>query len=457
MRARAASGTIDAMPLSPLGLAVASLAFALVACSGGSSSAPSAAKPACDARTQLLGVCPGVATLAVCAGVSCTDGVVCTATVNVDAPDRLSSSAAAATPGTCLVLRPGSYPAVTLPAGVSLLGKSSTDVRIDGIVATAGSSATFRGLGVGTGGIAVTGPGAVTIDRVTITGATGPGLWLVGTDASVVASSIVDGASFGVAADCSGACTAASAKLSMQSVLVHGNKLVGVWSSGYALDLRGSEVSTTGRAALEFGRGLELIGGGTIAASNVLVADNADVGILVDKTSGTLGPDLGVVRNVRGVQIQGTPDAGLTLKGFEIRDNEGISVGLDRGAKSVIIETGLIASTKGWMIPAAGGGTANCGEGILWLGGSSASVADSVTIESSARRPVIIDGTSKGSFAGSFGGGDETLGVIIQTGDAAAPDPGLSIAGGIHQEVHTGKDALPVAAAVEAAGRPTGR
>jgi hypothetical protein len=154
-------------------------------------------------------------------------------------------------------------------------------------------------------------------------------------------------------------------------------------------------------------------------------------------------------RNVRGIQLQGIPAGGGLLEDFAVIDNKALGIGIANGSKGLIVQGGLVASTKQLEVPVDVGGLDVVGDGINWLGGSEVTVASSVKIQGSARRPVIIDATSTGKFEGTLGGGDETTGLIVQGGLSASMPSGLTINGSIKTDVLTKDQSMPVAVAVD--------
>src|SRR5262245_12092315 len=87
-------------------LVAIALAKALAGCGGG-----------CPEGQQAGGICAGVPAEPVCGEEACTEGVACSATIEVDSAAALASAASSAAAGACIVLKPGSYPAVALPGG----------------------------------------------------------------------------------------------------------------------------------------------------------------------------------------------------------------------------------------------------------------------------------------------------------------------------------------------------
>lgn len=397
--------------------------------------------PTCDDRVKTAGACPGVTSAPIT-----TDGIACTQAIAMANASDLEANLAKATAGACVLLAEGSYGAVSLPAGVSLVGKGAGKTSVEGIVTKGvAAGATIRGLSVGTGGIAVSERGTLTIEQVKISGATSFGVHAVQTSVTVRDSSIFNGATTGVVASCRGAdCATSRPKLTLVRTWAYGNKRVGVLANGFDVVLDTVEVSHTKPSSFLYGRGLEVSGGGGLVAHKLVANDNEDVGVFVEAGAVDI-VGLTVARNVRGIQLQAIPAAGGKLQDFAILDNKALGLGIDKGSKGLIVQGGRVASTSAMTVPVDVGGMQQVGDGINWLDGSEVTVAATVRVEGSARRPVIIEANAKGKFEGTLAGGDDALGLIVQGGLVAAMPETLTVAAGVKTDVLTRENALPVA------------
>ncbi len=379
------------------------------------------AAPVCDSASLVDGECPGVSASAVlCDAPTCTDGVACASTRVASSQQELDAATAAAVAGDCIALEGGSFGSVTLPPGVSLLGRGPGASGVQGIVIVGGRAATIRGVTVGQGGIAATDVATLTIDHVFVgpTASKTPGISLIDSGVALSATTVSGAAGYGVALDCDKACPASGGALSatFTGVSVQGATDVGIWARGYGVQIRGAEISAT--HGTMFGRGLEVDGGGSLDAAALAVHDNTDVGILVDGSSVQLD-GVAVARNLRGVQLQATPAARPSkLANFQIVDNRGVGIGIDGGAQGIVIVGGRVAGTTLERLPTAAGGVAPIGDGLVWLGGSSAEVDSSVAFGGSARAGVVIDASSSGTFGGTVDGSNAT-GIVIVGGKSA--------------------------------------
>ncbi|MGZ6095856.1 MAG: hypothetical protein ACXWUG_27695 [Polyangiales bacterium] len=419
------------------------LALALLA--GCSSKKDDAPVVTCDDRAKVDGVCPGVSSAAVG-----TDGVACSSQISVASAGELSDKASSATAGSCLVLEPGTYGAVTLPAGVSLLGKGSSGTTVDGVTLTGGTTATIRGIAVGAGGIIATGKGDLTVDRVLVSHATNHGINVTDTNLTVLTSTIEYSGKFGLAlgSSCTMACTERP-KLVIKGVFVREAHGVGIWAHGADVILAGVQVDTTRAQQFLYGRGLEVAAepenGQTcsITASSFAVLHGDEVGVFVDGCSADFSGFLSS-QNIRGMQLQNIPDGGAKVQDFTMEANKALGLGISK-SKGIIVQGGRIASTVALRVPVDVGGVQEVGDGLNWLE-SDVNVGATVTIENSARQGVIIDSTSTGKFDGVLGGGDEAKGIIVQGGlTAGGVQDGLNISGSVKTEVLTKDKAVPVA------------
>lgn len=400
------------------GLWVSSL-FALTVASSGCGSDDEIPAPPKPCPYTLDGQCVGVPVAPVCGDPTCTGSVACSSVVTVSDASALAGAAASASSGTCLALAPGSYGAVVLGAGVSLLGRGADFVTVQGIEATAATGATVRGVTVGAGGVAIHGAGAFTVDAVRVGGATGDGITADGgvelsvRDSEVlsaagvalradgaagvaVESFVVDGtAGPGVAVLCADGC-ACTATASIERTLVRDASHVGMFLRGVAATLDAVDIGGTQVDGLEpsSGGGLVVAGCADVTASHMNVHDNAFFGILVDSAAahlGSPGEENGIIihANVLGVWFQG--DAGGEVGGADISANQGVGLGASGQTKGIIIHASQIRDTTKKVLVVFGGGSEEVGDGLLWTDGAQVEV-DDLVLSNSARQPVLIDG-----------------------------------------------------------------
>ncbi len=443
--------------------AAALLAAALLSCSS-KKDATSPAAPSCDERVKVSGVCPGVPASPVCADSKCTQGAACTRTIDVGDSAALKAAASSATSGTCIAVAPGSYDGVVhLAAGVSLLGSNASTTSVEGVDCAVESTSTalVRGLTVQAGGLyaqqpgraAGTAAGALVVDQIIVKDANEGGIRAIDVSLTVTASTIEGGAAtavYGILGQCVDGkpCVAPQPSVVLRRVRVHDVPEIGVWLRGVSATLEGVTIESV-RVVGHYSRGLEVDSSAQVTGSALAVTDTQEVAVLVDGASADLS-DFIVTRNLRGVQLQATPLTPATkLSNFEISKCAGASLGLHNAAQGIIIQGGLVASTGKTSLVTGFGASEIMGDGLQWMGGSSATIDKTVTFQANARFGAIIDASATGVFDAKLGGGDEITGIIIQGGTVATPPAGLTTGAGLAVHVELGQK-YPVAAAIVA-------
>lgn len=412
-----------------------------------------AAEPAaCPDGDEIAGQCAGTPQAPVCEDDACTAGVDCTRTVTVSDDASLGSAASAAAAGTCIVLRPGAhYGAVSLPGGVSLLGKLADSVTVGGVSIGPGKGAVVRGVSVGSGGIHVQGAQGARIESVRVSGAEAAGIDVTeGSSVTVRTSTIEGGARHGITA-------ADGAVVTIERTIIEGNQGPGLWSACSAdcgcmdqpmITVRGSILRDNHiGGVVVFASALSIedtdilrthpgddwsygMGGGgltaatcsSVTAASVRVTDNQSYGVLIDDSAATLGGVAGaqsveVSRNVIGFWAQNISKSGpqtVTLDHAKLEDNVGVGIGVDKDSMGLIICKSAVSGTSLSSLYVVEGGSQDVGDGLLWLGGSSMAI-DGLSLSGSARASVLIDGAASGSMTSvTLGGGDENKGIVQQ-------------------------------------------
>jgi len=187
------------------------------------------------------------------------------------------------------------------------------------------------------------------IAGLTIEASTNRGINITGVGTSVVASGVRvadvdpaddDGSGFGIRLS-----TDASLELS-DSVVERATGSALLIQNGADAVLRGVELLDTRRFRdTVFGRGLEMYGGSTLDAEDLSIRDAVGIGILVGG-----GDDTVTTAEVRGLSVTGTsrpdrrsaravevaPGGRLTLRGADVRSNEGIGLRI-HGPDAVLV------------------------------------------------------------------------------------------------------------------------
>lgn len=407
---------------------------------------------ACPEENVIRGACAGVPSGDVCSNERCTEGVTCASVIDVASDDELTSAAQTASRGACIAVRPGRYGAVTVPGGVSLLGRSAAAVEIEGIVLKAGDGAVVRGLRVGREGVTVQGATGVRIDSVRVVGDSAykhDGVMLEpGSSITIVASEIANVGHVGVFATdadvtlersiisgsqrgalqiqgqgCDERCSCTSRPaLDVKSSILRDNHIIGVSLRGATASLESVDVIRTREGGVfetgKFGGGISAAEcSGVVGARQVRVTDSVSFGILVDSSTAMLGDkeegdSIEISRNTLGLWIQNVrqPDSddcamhhdegcNVTLHNGKLDGNFGVGIGVTGESRGIILCRSAITATELWRLPVFGEddvpGINNVGDGVDWLGGSEVRI-DELTFSGNARQSLLLDGPVQG-------------------------------------------------------------
>ena len=368
--------------------------------------------------------------------------------VEVDSNDALSEELADAPSGTCLALASGSYSAVALPSGVSLVGDSQGSVTLAGV--ELGPSSLLANVTVAGGGVVVAaGAGGARMSGVLVSGSTGDAL-VIGEAASVTLESVIvqGAAGYGIRAfdvaglsasdttidttagpglwlQCGGGCDcAAPPAVSLAGVSVRGASRVGASFVGVKANLEGLEVTDVAPGAgSEVGLPVALSASGCafLEGHSVHIADtdpfDSAHGILLDGAGAKLGLDasqgIAVEGSVGGIWLQNITEAlPVELSHATLKGNRGVGVGLGGSSVGIIIHFFEVTDTILDSVPVKKGDATSIekvGDGVVWLSGAQAKI-DQLTVGSSSRASVLIDG--------AVGGGSSLAHVTLQGGDA---------------------------------------
>jgi len=438
----------------------------------GDETAPPAA--GCAPENQIGGVCAGVPSGPICKESICTTGVSCAKVVTVTNDSQLQQATSTAGPGTCIALQAGSYGDATLPAAVSLLGVGANLVNVTR-VDVQGSGGVVQGVTVGSGGVRVDGSGGppVRIEKVRVIASGADGLRVeqggivevrhteiaqstrygvsaFGAGSVSVHDSIVSGGKGpGLWAECAEGCLCvAPVVLDLQNVVVRDNKIVGLAVVGANATLKNVDITgNTVASGFQPGSGLSASKCSNLTATGLRVLDNSNFGILIDDSSASLGASGGkdgveVSRNLMGLWMQniGASNAGAQgkLENVTILENAGVGLGLDGSSKGIIIYGTEIRETSSIALPVLVGGVSagskEVGDGVNWLHGSQAQI-DGLTVSSSARQSVLIDG--------EVASGSSIANVVLEQGDDAKGILQQNLpSGGVQPHVQTGAPPL---------------
>lgn len=429
------------------------LGAVLVSLLGGCSDEDPTAVTGCPEEDKVGDVCAGVPAAPVCDSDTCTAGVSCATTVPVDGDAALASAIAGASAAACITLAPGSYGAVTLPGGVSLLGRAAADVTVAGVKLAAGQGATIRGLSIGQGGLEIDGATGVRIESVRVSGSAIAGVTAAaGSSGTIVTSTIAgsarhgitlaDGADIhvestivegsqgpGIWAACSGDCDACSAppQLSVQSSIVRDNHIGGIALFGTTATFNGVYILRTKPGGpvwhhYEGGGGLSVASCSTLTATALRVQDSAKFGVFIDNSGADIGTeampgfDVDISRNVVGFWVQHTLRP-VSLNAAMVEGNVGVSIGVGPGVGDpdaapgervgIVICRSAIQNTAMAQLPVLDAfgdpsGQGEVGDGLTWLNvskdgfGPSTVTMQGVEFSGNARVSMLIDGATQG-------------------------------------------------------------
>lgn len=446
---------------------VVALAFAPLGCGG--EEKPDPEPSTCPAGDEIRGVCAGVPADALCEGQSCTDGVDCASVKSASDDASLGEALSSATPGTCIALAPGDYGPVTLPGGVSLLGRSAAEVTIGGLLVQAGGDSVVRGLAIDavdgvyldpdatahleavrvtasqTSGIQISNGASMVLRNSAVAGGAWTGIRVVEGGSALVEASILEGnAGPGLSAACASECGCpAPPDVTLRHTIVRDNHVGGVLLFGAtalleSVDIQGTLVGDDVAFGLG-GGGLSAAGCAHLTAKDLHVEDNASFGILLDASDAMIGDPLGdpaiqVKGNAIGVWAQHISKSApqtVTLDGLTVEESAGVGIGAAGDAVGLIICRSAVKKTKLASLLVEGGGSKEVGDGLLWLGATEIAI-DGLTLDGNARASVVIDGEASGSMANvTLTGGDEEKGIVQQ-----------SYAGGSQPQIGAGTPAI---------------
>lgn len=455
---------VDSRLLRPLLALTSTLAFAsLLGCAGDAEPPVEAPVVACTSGNEVAGACAGVPQGAVCAGTYCAEGLSCSTVINAADDAAVAAALASAQAGSCVALAPGSYGDISLPGGVSLVGKGASEVQVKSVVVgVGGQGAVVRGITVTGGGIVVNGSDSQIVSS-RVDGSSGVGVEVAaGASVKIVQSEVVGSGTYGVRAFDTGAVTVegsiisgsqgpgiwaqcaagcdclAMPQVSITRTILRDNKIIGASLVGVAATVTDVDVRDNSEGAnFEASGGVSISGCSTATASGLRVIDNSSFGVLIDNSSATISSTGGgkqgieVSRNFMGVWVQHVTDTQeVKLDGMTVDKNQAVGLGASGQSRGIICWNSAITGTQKTSIPVLKGGVASAedvGDGISWLEGSQMAL-DNITLSANSRASVLINGnTASGSSISNItlSGGDEALGIVQQNVPASPQSPSV--------------------------------
>jgi hypothetical protein len=412
----------------------------------------------CGAEDKQGGVCRGIPATGACNEDASTENISCSTTIDVADDDALSAAVNGASVGTCILLDEGSYGSVTLPAGVSLIGRCASAVQVDTVSMAGGQGAVLRGIEIGKGGLVIDGAAGVRLESVRVNGSTGNGISVKSGSSVTISDSTItssgrygivgkDGVSLmierslvtgnegsGIIMHCSAECAACMARpnLAITDSIIQDNHVGGI--DVFTTDMTMNNVDI--RGTLPGASFLPFEGGGNLSvaacsilleARNVRLENAHSYGALVDASLASFGhvddPEgsVAIRGNNIGLWVQNGADGSISeMNGGRFENNHGVSLGIKGQTQAWIFRRSKIMNTSEVVIPTAAGGSEPMGHGIVWRDKASVKIED-VWICASARVPLLIDGpiNTMGSLASevtnlTLTDGDEITGIWQQ-------------------------------------------
>jgi hypothetical protein len=338
-------------------------------------------------------------------------------------PDSLTAALKTAQPGSCVLVVTQTYSGnFIVPQGVTLASADGSRAIITGTDSNSAAIELSGGEGSGVYGLDVNGSAQVGI--------------AVRNGAAVIQNVNVSGAkSAGLAAICAvtapASCQDGAHVLELDDVNITANDS-GLWTKGEDIKMSNGTVSQNSGDSLTAGNGVIAFGGASVTLDGTTVANNDQVGILIDGTSGATTGDLKSVtvsqNGARGIWAQGLTGTidkpALTVEGTSLVSGNKI-VGL--GATSshgIIFVGGKIENTVASPVSTGLGAQAQVGDGFGAFNGSGDMKLDTVDVSNNARAAGLLD-TATGVIifvGGTVSPGADNLKIVVQnsTADAAS-------------------------------------
>lgn len=343
-------------------------------------------------------------------------GIVCQRVASPAATaSALKQALVGAQAGDCVVAAAGRYQAaLTVPAGVSLVGAEGAVVALAGEVSggpvlTLSAKANAAGLRV--------------VDAPNLGVLLSPG-------AQLLDVSVSNASGIGVVAWCEEDCLVAELA-TLTNVTVTENA-VGLWARGARLKVVGGAVSANRSTSLASGYGVVASHGAVLTMERTIIENNEDVGLLVDGTQETAAAlnDARIRDNRgRGIWAQGLQGTALAPKleliSCAVEGNALAGLGA-RSSKGVSVRGGRIAGTLlAKTISAQPGVLIDVGDGVGLFDHSGEAALENVVIEGNERAQVLVDqaGVGVSVLGGTIMGGQQ--GVVVQRSSAMVQAPNI--------------------------------
>jgi hypothetical protein len=351
-------------------------------------------------------------------------GLQCGTVVNGGgSPDSLTAALLNAKSGSCVLVVTQTYTGnFKVPQGVTLASADGSRAIITGTDAKSPAIELVGGAGSGVYGLDVNGSAQVGI--------------AVKNGAAVISGVNVSGAkSAGIAAICAApaACQDGSHVLELDNVNITANDS-GLWTKGEDIRMSSGTVNQNSGTSLTAGNGVIAFGGAHVTFDGTTVANNDQVGILIDGTSGngTVAGTTGDLKSVtvsqngaRGIWAQGLAgtieNPALTIEGTSlVSGNKLVGLGAT-GSHGIIFVGGKIENTAASPVNTDLGTQEQVGDGFGIFGGSGDVKLDTVAVSANARAAGLLDTTTGVIIfvGGTVAPGASNLKIVVQNTTAA--------------------------------------
>lgn len=356
-------------------------------------------------------------------------GVTCSRWIQASGDAALAQALAAATSGTCVVAQSGKYQqALTVPAGVALVGEAGGAVELSG----SGDASSVVSLG----------PRAVLAGVKVSAAAAGFGVSAGGQGARLFGVSVSGGRKVGVIFWCEEDCRSDEFSEVVDSTVSGAS--VGLMTRGVRVRVKNGAVSKNQSTSLRAGFGVVAEAGAVLELDGTSVDENDDVGVLIEGAGATEASLTNVsvrANRSRGVWAQGLTGTAaaprLRLVNATLERNVLAGFGA-RGSTGIVVTGGRIAGTVVGPAQADGlGQPVMVGDGLGVFSGTGELRVEGVALEANQRAQALVDSATAGVvFAPTVSvTAGAALGVVVQRTSAQVeavnvtrPAPGAELA-----------------------------
>ena len=346
-------------------------------------------------------------------------GVSCASSTNAGDAAAAKQALSAASSGSCVVLTASVAGPLDVPAGVSLVAGQGSRAVISGGTASEPAVTLHEGS---------------SLHGVDVTGALGVGVAVRAASATLSDVNVSGAKGAALAVLCREGCEAGEVKLSNVSLE---KSSLGLWVSGAKLSAKGGKSIGHMGQGLSAAAGVIAQDGASLSLDGMEVSGNQGAGVLIDgaKTTATL-QSVNVSDNAeRGVWVQrtgGTIDnPAVRLLGSTVSKNRIVGLGAVE-SRGIIVVGGRVGDTVAAPVVTDPATTESVGDGIGLFSNSGDVKLDNVELVANARAAGLIDAT-KGAIivvGGKVQAGPSNLKFVVQgsPSDVTVPPADVSSA-----------------------------